>query len=160
MIASKSLTRRNLVFHDLDDAVRDAELLLERGYDRAGNWTLAQCCWHLSEWMRFFLDGVPRPPAPIRFLLWILKRITGKQRLQRFLTRGLPVGKPTLRESVLDTAGDDAQVVARFREIVARYKSHAGPLHPSPLFGDLDRETAMKLQLVHCSHHLSFLIPR
>ena len=45
--------RRELYFSDLDEVVRDAEHLLAKGYDRAGNWNLAQVCTHLAEWMRF-----------------------------------------------------------------------------------------------------------
>jgi hypothetical protein len=161
MTTSVPLQRRSLVFHDLDDAVRDAEMLLERGYDRAGNWTLSQCCSHLSEWLRFAVEGMPPQPAPVRAILWVLRHTVGKRKLARWLSSGsMPAGKPTLRETVAKSPGDDAEAVARFRDAIARFQSHSGPLQPSPLFGVLDHETATKLQLVHCAHHLSFLLPR
>ena len=45
-------TRRELRFDSLDEVVRDAEHLLAVGYDRAGNWDLAQCCGHLAHAIR------------------------------------------------------------------------------------------------------------
>ena len=42
----------------------DAENLLARGYDRAGNWDLAQVRGRTSaEWMRFPIDGFPKLPV-------------------------------------------------------------------------------------------------
>ncbi|HEX6983723.1 MAG TPA: DUF1569 domain-containing protein, partial [Planctomycetaceae bacterium] len=69
--------RRTLVFHDLDDAVRDAESLLAGGYDRAGNWDLAQTCGHLVEWMSYPIDGYPRPPALLRPVFWAVRKTIG-----------------------------------------------------------------------------------
>ncbi|MBA3314221.1 MAG: DUF1569 domain-containing protein [Planctomycetota bacterium] len=152
--------RRTLAFHDLDDAVSDAETLLESGYARAGKWSLAQCCEHLSEWLRFPVEGFPRQPAPIRAIFWVARHAVGKRMLAGWLSNGsMPAGKPTMPETVFADAGDDREAVERFRERVTRFKSHSGPYHPSPLFGQLDHETATRLQLVHCAHHLSFLIP-
>lgn len=161
MSAGTPLQRRSLAFDHLDDAVRDAEMLLERGYDRAGNWTLSQCCSHLSDWLRFAVVGMPRQPAPVRAILWVMRHAFGKRTLARWLSSGsMPAGKLTLPETVAKSPGDDAEGVAAFREAVERFKSHSGPLHPSPLFGVLDHETATKLQLIHCAHHLSFLLPQ
>lgn len=160
-MASTSNQRRPLTFHNLDDAVREAGLLLEYGYTQAGNWSLAQCCDHLSAWLRLPLDGFPRQPAPVRAMLWCFKHAFGKRMLTRWLAdNAMPAGKPTLRETVSVSAGDDREAVARFRESVARFKSHTGPLDPSPLFGELDRESATRLQLIHCALHLGFLIPK
>ncbi len=60
---SQNRDRRQLRFNDLDEVVRDAETLLAKGYQKAGNWDLAQCCKHLAEWMRFPVEGFPKAPA-------------------------------------------------------------------------------------------------
>ncbi|MGC1273723.1 MAG: DUF1569 domain-containing protein [Planctomycetaceae bacterium] len=154
-------TRRPLQFHDLDDAVRDAESLLASGYDRAGNWDLAQTCGHLAEWMRFPLEGFPRGPLPVRMILWFVGITFARRKLRKTLaSNAMPAGGPTLRETVPPPGGDEAAAVGRLRQTVERFKAYDGPLHPSPLFGDLDRETASRMQLLHCAHHLGFLVPR
>ena len=155
-----SLSRRSLEFSTLDDAVRDAEELLDAGYQRAGNWDLSQACRHLSQWMTFPLDGFPKVPAPVRGVFWIMRRTIGRRQLEKILATGaMKAGMPTIRETVPVSGSDEAASVAAFRETVGRFKNHKGPLFPSPLFGELDHATATKLQLIHCAHHLSFLIP-
>jgi hypothetical protein len=153
--------RRELKFDTLDEVVRDAENLLARGYDRAGNWDLAQCCSHLAKWMRFPIDGFPKPPLPIRALLWVLRHTVGRAKFREFVETGrMPAGKPTLRETVAPPGGDPAAAVAKLREAVARFQAHAGPVYPSPLFGAMTKDEATRVQLVHAAHHLSFLVPR
>jgi hypothetical protein len=153
--------RRSLQLDNLNDAVREAESLLANGYDKAGNWDLAQTCGHLAEWMRFPLDGFPRGPLPIRVMLWVIGVTFARRKLQQTLSsNSMPAGGPTLQETVPPAGGDEAAAVDHLRETVARFQTHAGPLHPSPLFGDLDRETATRMQLLHCAHHLGFLVPR
>ena len=56
------------------------------------------------------------------------------------------------------TRGGAAVAVAKLKETVERFAAHTGPVHPSPLFGAVTKDEALKLQLVHCAH-LSFLIP-
>ena len=154
-------TRRSLAFDDLDAAVREAETLLQTGYERAGDWSLGQVCRHLAQWMRFPLDGFPTSNFVQRVLMGLLRHTIGKRQLAKVLDSGkMPAGGPTLRATVPESDTDDVAALAEFRESVARFKAHTGPLHPSPLFGTLDKATATQLQLVHCAHHLSFLIPR
>jgi len=153
--------RRPLRFDDFDHVMRDVNALREKGYDRAGNWSLAQVCSHLADWMAFPLDGFPRAPAPIRALLWAMKNTVGRRQLRKILDSGsMPAGGPTMPQTVAGAGGDESAAIERLRRTVARFRSHSGPLHPSPLFGALDKETATRLQLVHCAHHLSFLVPK
>lgn len=148
-------------FRDPDAVVRNAEALAAGSYDRARRWDLAQVCGHLAEWMRFPLDGFPRPPLPIRLMLGAMRKTIGRRELKKLLESwAMPGGEPTLRESVPAPNGDDAAAVERLRQVVARFRTHPSPFHPSPLFGTLDRESWTQLQWIHCAHHLSFLIPR
>lgn len=153
--------RRALVFHTLDEAARDAESLLQSGYDQTGNWNLSQTCRHLIDWMRFPLDGFPRSGLPMRTIFFVVRSVIGPRMLQKTLASGsMPAGTPTIPSTIYEPGSDDADAVARFGEVVERFQSHRGRFHPSPVFGTLDAATATRLQCIHCAHHLSFLVPR
>jgi hypothetical protein len=153
--------RRELTFHDLDEVVADAERLLAHGYSQAGNWDLAQVCEHLSEWMRYSIDGYPRAGCFIGSMLWLMKITIGRKIFRKVLATGtMRSGGPTMKATVPEPGGEASAAVNRLKETVQRFNGHAGEYQPSPLFGRLNRDEALKLQLVHCAHHLSFLIPK
>ncbi len=152
--------RRQLRFDSLDEVIRDAENLLANGYDRAGNWDLAQCANHLVFWMTCPIDGFRKGPVPIRMILWIARNTVGPKQLKKILANGFPPGGMTDPQSVKPSDGNDQAAVLKLKKAVERFKNHTGPIIPSPFFGPMDQETAMKLQLVHTAHHLSFLIPK
>ena len=151
--------RRKLTFATLDDVVRDVENLLAKGYDRAGNWDLAQVCSHLAEWMRFPVEGFPKMPLLLRPLAWMMRATVGKKLRAKVLTQGFDAGGRTMPQTVFTPGGDPTAAVAKLKEAAERFKAHAGPIHPSPLFGAMTKDEALQLQLKHCEHHLSFLIP-
>jgi Protein of unknown function (DUF1569) len=153
--------RRPLLFNDLTEVVRDAENLEAKGYERAGNWDLAQCCTHLADWLRFPVEGFPKAPAPIRAMLWVLRKTVGRKKLLTYIeTRSFPAGKPTMPQTVSPPGGDPREAIDKLRRSVNRLKEYTGPIVPSPLFGPMTKDEAVRMQLVHCAHHLSFLIPR
>jgi len=139
--------------------VRDAEALLTKGYDRAGNWDLAQVCGHVANWMTYPVEGFPKSPAPIRAMLWLLKKTVGRAKFEKYLAEGMPAGKPTMPESVPTAGGDHAAAVAKLKQAVEKFKAADG-VYPSPLFGPMTKDEATRLQLVHAAHHLSFLVPK
>lgn len=158
---SNSLARRQLMFNNLDDVARDAERLLAGGYEKAGNWDLAQVAGHLAEWMRFPVEGFPKAPAPIRAVFWVLRKTIGRKKLLTYIeTKSFPVGKPTMPETVPPPGGDPRDAVEKLRQSVKRLKAYAGPIVPSPLFGNMTKDEAVAMQLVHAAHHLSFLVPK
>jgi hypothetical protein len=152
--------RRQLDFKTLDDAAADAERLRRDGYDKAGNWDLAQVCSHLTEWMRFPMDGYPKTPLVIAPMMWLARKTVGRKILDKILAKGFEPGGRTLPETVPAPGGDEAAAVARFRQTVERFGRHNGPFHPSPLFGQMTRDEWTRLNLAHCAHHLGFLVPR
>ncbi|MBP3953806.1 DUF1569 domain-containing protein [Gemmata sp. G18] len=153
--------RRKLTFATLDDAVRDAENLLAKGYNRAGNWDLAQVCFHLAEWMRYPVEGFPKPPLLMRPVFWMARNTIARRMLRKVLEKGeMPPGAPTLKESVAPVGGDPAAAVAKLKAAAGRFKTHTGPFHPSPLLGVLSADEGNKVQVLHCEHHLSFLVPK
>jgi hypothetical protein len=155
------LERRALTFAALDEIVEDAERLRDHGCDAVGRWDLAQACDHLAEWMRFPLDGFPPAPLPIRGILWVMRHTVAKGFLRRAMSgSGMPTGGATDPRTVFPAGNDPVAAVAKLTQTVERLKASHGPFHPSPLFGSLDKEALVKLNLAHASLHLSFLIPR
>jgi hypothetical protein len=152
--------RRQLQFGSLDEVVADVENLLAKGYDKAGNWDLAQVCGHLAEWMRYPIEGFPKPPIFVKPLLWLMKVTAGKKMLAKILAEGFEPGGRTMPETVPPPGGDAAAAVAKLRSAAEKWKAHTGEVHPSPLFGPMTKETAQAVQLKHAAHHLSFLVPR
>jgi hypothetical protein len=152
--------RRKLTFATLDDVVRDAENLQAKGYDKAGNWDLAQVCAHLAEWLSFPVVGFPKVPLVIRPMLWLARITVGRSLREKVLSQGFDAGGRTVPQTVFPPGGDPAAAVARLKDVAERFKAHMGPIHPSPLFGKMTKDEALQLQLKHCEHHLSFLIPK
>jgi hypothetical protein len=155
------VARRQLRFDTLEDVIRDAEALRAKGYDRVGNWDLAQCCGHLAAWFRYQLDGFPRAPLLLRPVFWLIRTTAGKWMARKMLAGGkMKEGMQTIPQSVPTPGGDAAAAVADLRATIDRWKAHTGALHPSPLFGSMPRDEWVKGHLIHCAHHLSFLVPR
>lgn len=153
--------RRELNFDSLDDVVRDAEHLLAVGYDKVGNWDLAQCCGHLSEWFRYQMDGFPKAPLLLRPVFWLFRNTIGPALGRKAFKAGtMRPGLPTVPQSVMPGGEDAAKAVATLGNTIDRWKAYTGRLHPSPLFGSMTKDEWMKGQLIHCAHHLSFLIPK
>ena len=155
-----AVERRILKFDSLDAAAADAEGLLANGYEKAGNWDLGQVAGHLTNWLTYPVGGFPKAPLPVRMMLGAVRATLGRKMFESYLAKGMPAGKPTMTESVPPPGGDPAGAVARLKTAAARWRTHNGDVLPSPLFGKLTREEALKLQLVHCAHHLSFLVPK
>jgi hypothetical protein len=63
-------------------------------------------------------------------------------------------------QTVPPPGGDPREAIAKLRASVERLKGHAGPIVASPVFGPMTKDEAVRMQLVHCAHHLSFLIPK
>jgi hypothetical protein len=143
-----------LDFRSVDEVIADLDALRAKGYRKAGNWSLGQACQHLAMMVRGSLDGFPGPRLP-----WVL-RLVGPFFVRRFIRqRRMPEGLriPARYRPAADA--DDALQTQDLQELLRRFKSHTGPLHPSPVAGDLGYDTWRELHLVHCGHHLSFLHP-
>jgi len=148
--------RRKLSFASLDEVVADAENLFAKGYDRAGNWDLSQVCSHLADWLRFPVEGFP-VPFVMRPMFWLLRNTFGPGMKRKYLTEGMPANNPTIRSTVAKSGGDPVAAIAKLKEAATRFTAYVGPIKQSPVFGKMDKEEALQLQLRHCEHHLSFL---
>jgi len=157
----ETIQRRALHFDDLDEVARDVEQLQAMGYTQAGNWDLAQVCGHLADWMSFPLDGFPKTGCMVGSMLWLLQVTAGKGWKRKILeTQRMEAGKPTMPQTVPPEGSDERAAVQHLKETIGRFKAHKGEVYPSPLFGTTTLEEATKLQLIHCAHHLSFLVPK
>jgi len=146
---------RELKFQSFDDAVAYAETLQLQGYERAGQWDLAQVLDHLT----YFLDGAVNGYS---FKVpWIIKAMFGKMVLRRILTskrmkRGVFTPQKPLPEPNLDSAA----ALVRFKHAVDRLTRHEGEYKASPFFGVMTRDQVRELNLLHCRHHLGYLTPK
>ena len=107
----------------------------------------------------FPIEGFPKAAAD-RAMLWTMKKTVGPKKLKQYIAGGFPAGKPTAPQTVFQAGGDPRTAVDELRKSVERMKSHTGAIIPSPFFGPMDKETCVRLQLVHAAHHLSFLVPK
>ena len=150
-----------LDFRSLDDVVAYARQCHAEGYDRTGNWDLAQTCRHLTDWLRAPLDGPPPMPWLMKLPMAVIRWTMGPGLLERFLAeRRLPARMGTVKATLHSPEKDATLAVEEFAATVARFTAHNGPwLRPSPLFNTLDPERILELQLVHCMHHFCRLKP-
>ncbi len=154
--------RREVSYSNLREAVEDARHLLSTGYSQVGNWNLSQTLAHCTDWLRFPMDGFPKPALPIRFILWLTKIVAGKRMREKILRSGrMKAGQPTLPSTLhVANSTSDAKSVDDFEEAVERFEKFNGQLHESPLFGRMTKDEVNRLHLIHLQHHLSFLLPR
>ncbi len=108
------------------------------------------------------MDGFPTPPWFIRAMFAVLNAVGVSKKLKNsILANGFKPGTPTAPDTVpRPDAVTDQAGVQLLSEVVERIKSHRGVLHPSPLFGDMDRELFIRVTLLHAQHHLGFLEPK
>jgi hypothetical protein len=149
-----NMNRRPLDFRTFDEVRADLDRL-RAGYQKGGNWSLGQVCNHLAIFVRGSLDGFtgPRPP-------WFLRMI-GPFLLRRMIkNRRMPEGVKVPAHFQPQASAEDSREVQELQDLLRRFEKHQGPLHPSPLGGELSYDTWRELHLIHCAHHLSFLQPK
>jgi hypothetical protein len=148
-------TRRTLDFRTLDEVLADLRELQHRGYTPQGKWNLSQICNHLAYFVECTLDGFDfRVP-------WLIRVLAGGFFKRRILSsRKMPAGGYTPQRNLPAPDLDEQEAVARLTRALERLFREPGPFHPSPLFGTMSPDEWRELHLIHCSHHLSFLVPR
>ncbi len=153
--------KRELKYENLDEMLSDVQALQSGGYVSNGNWTLGQACGHVADWMRFPMDGFPRPPLPMRAMFWLMKVTVAPRMKRKILAEGFQGGMPTAPETV-PAAGSitDEQGIQKLNETVSRLKAWNRELIPSPLFGPMDKETLIRVSLLHAAHHFGYLEPK
>ncbi|MCC6125923.1 MAG: DUF1569 domain-containing protein [Pirellulales bacterium] len=149
------MPRRSLQFQGLNDAIDDIRLLQRVGYERRGNWSLGQICDHLAIFFRGSLDGFDTK------FPWIVRATVGKFVLRRIFEAGkMRTGVKVPKRFLPAGVRADAVAADELVELIDRFGRKSEPLEPSPIFGPLTKEEWTKLHLIHCAHHLRFLMPK
>ena len=146
------------MFTSLDQILEHARKLRTAGCTPKGTWNLAQTCHHVACWMAYPIKGFPTQPWFVRLMLGAMRLSLGKSMLAGILASGkMRPGTPTTPETVAPPDWDVDQAIHQLESAVRAFNSHTGPIHPSPLFGAMDKDTALRLQLIHAGHHFSLL---
>ncbi len=144
--------RRTLRFQTADEIMPDVERLLA-GHRTVGHWSLGQICNHLANTMRRVIDmpaSTPQDPSQ-----WV-----SEERKQEIFASGmLPEGIPAPPQVLPTETTDDRAEAENLRQAIAYFQASPGPVVPHRILGPLSREEWERLQLIHCAHHLSFVVP-
>lgn len=153
---------RRLEFSSLQEVEAEARRLHEVGYEQIGNWDLAQTCGHLEDWMRFPVEGFPNAGFPMNLMLWGIRNTMGKSMIRKiFAHKSMKPKNPTMPQTVKQQGAlTEEESLEGLAAAIRQFSEHSGEYHDSPVFGKLNRKEATDLQLIHCAHHLGFLIPR
>ena len=155
--STTGVQRRTIAFQHLDEAVADARNL-SKGYQQAGDWSLAQNLDHLIKAMQIAFDGIdwslPWLMRPVVRFMYLKKVRTGSSTAIGMRANA----PPSLQPSAADE--DVEGLLATFAELAAKIESpDAKFIEAHPVFGKLDNEDWRWVQRWHCAHHLSHLVP-
>ena len=154
------MQRRDLRFAKLSEVQEDLKNLASGTYTKTAKWDLSQVSEHLADWMTFPIDGFPKSPWILGILIGVMRVTQGKSLYKKFVRdQRMPTGQPTITTTVYPASDNSSKSVERLMKAIDRLSAHRGPIHPSPLFGQLSYDELVALQLAHCAHHLSFLVP-
>lgn len=145
--------RRTLRFGSFEKIEADIAHLQSAGHDRLGQWSLGMCCAHLAVIPEKAMDGFGFFPT------WPLRPFLRRFMLPKMLEQGFSPGMKGPKSFMPPETCDDAEQVQRLLSTHARWAAFTGKLHPSPLFGRLEKAAWAELHFRHAEHHLSFLIP-
>jgi hypothetical protein len=144
--------RRLIRYANEDEAIADVERL-RKGYTQIGGWSLPQMAWHLNLAVRARMKPGPHPPdSPEQ----IARRPMAQHVLSMngYLPDGITAPEPMQPPAdAPDTSVDD--LITALREL----KGYTAEIAPHRLFGRLPDADARRLNLIHCAHHLSYLVP-
>jgi hypothetical protein len=144
----------NMNFQTLDEIDTFLISLKNQSVTTSGKWTLGQILSHIGDSIEFVLTqkkGAIHIPT-------IIQNTIGKIVLQKFflfgkMDRGLP--NPIKQGEPKD--GDILVELDRVIKLSESFRNHPGPFNPHPIFGQLSKEEYIKLHLLHCSNHFSYI---
>jgi hypothetical protein len=147
-----TVARRELKFSNTAELKSEINRLRNAPHAQLGKWSLARTCRHLETAIR--LRMVPGPfPANTP------EQEANRVKLDGLLTNGrLPSGIDAPPQAIPPEDAGDASIDALLATI-DRFESFNGPIAPHRIFGHLSDGEARKLNLIHCAHHLSHLVP-
>jgi Protein of unknown function (DUF1569) len=152
--------RRSLALESLDDLrleiVRLDDARNEGNLNRAGNWSMDQCCQHLGRWVEFSIDGFPFK-YPWRFrLMGRLVRLVSWRLLVSLALRPEFISPPAARAVEPDAIIADGEGAKYLRRQLARIENCERMKQPIPVEGLISHEQWCYFHLRHAKLHLSF----
>jgi len=97
----------------------------------------------------------------MKVIFWFIRVTIGSGMKRKILSEGFKSGMPTAPQTVPDPdVMSDREAVAQLQRTVDRVMAYDGELLPSPLFGKTDKETHIKVSLLHAEHHFGYLEPK
>jgi hypothetical protein len=152
LVPTSAARRVGLHFEDEDEVVADVKNL-RRGYEQAGSWSLPQTCWHLEKTVLSRLRPGPFPDDTP-------EQTQRKAAIPQLLAVGaLPHGIVAPRDVVPPADAPDSCIDALI-DALRQLKEFKGEIAPHLFFGRLSDADARQLNLIHCAHHLSYLVPK
>ncbi len=148
--------RRELQLANLDDVVGECDRLLESGYTKNGNWSLAQICLHIRLTIERNMNGYPTWMVVLGYPLRPIFRTFMLPKLLKFES---PNGIPTAGIFVPPADVKDNDEVEKIAQCINEFKGQNAPLHGHPGFGNMTHEEYNRFHAAHAAHHLSFLRP-
>lgn len=113
--------KRKLKYANFDEMMADVRSLCDNGYISNGNWNLGQATNHVAEWMRFPMDGFPKPPLPIAMIMWVMKHTVGPGMKRKIFAEGFKGGMMTAPETVIEPDKiSDTDGVEKLQQIADR----------------------------------------
>ncbi len=154
--------RRSLALGSLDEFRREIVRLddarNEGTLNRAGNWSLDQCCQHLGRWIEFSIDGFPFK-YPWRFrLIGRLIRLASWRWLVSLAVRPGFLNPPAVKAVEPDAIIAEGEGVKYLQRQLARLEQGERMEQPSPVEGPITHEQWCYFHLRHAELHLSFQI--
>jgi hypothetical protein len=151
---AKVAGRRQLHFESLEEAIADAQRMVNTDAAVLGNWSLGQILMHLARSVDASIDGFGTTSP------WYM-RLAGRLLRRRFLTRPMPAGIQLSKPEaaiLVPGATEPRAGLKGLREAIARLPG-AAERASHPVFGALTRDEWNQLHLRHAELHLSFVVP-
>ena len=146
--------RRDLDFADLAEVILEVERLRSVSCRSTGRWDLAQTCTHLADSFTGSMDGF----GVHRHVL--MRLLFGRSALRDvFRTNSLGSGFTVTERLNPPLQVDLEHGTEALASAIDRFRSHSGPLHLHPFFGQLTKPEWDRLHRIHCAHHLSRIMP-
>lgn len=150
-----ALKRRRLNHLNFDEVLADVERLRQEGYERVGEWELGQIADHLAGTIHGSIHGFPFQ------MPWVFRRFYGPSAFKKILeVRRLKSGVKLPPSARPPRDAPLAPAVERLASAIREFEAHDGHLQEHPMLGKLSKEDWRQFHLIHCSHHLGFLVPR
>ena len=150
-VSAETASRRTgLRFASIDAVKADVDSL-RRGYSRAGNWSLPQICWHLRSATELLLHAPTSPATP--------EQVGNRPILDQLLATGVFPGALSAPEFLHPPVNCGDNNMDPLFATLDRLVAFDQPVGVHRRFGPLPKDVLVRLVLIHCAHHLSFLTP-